>query len=245
MTGVTDDLAASILTSRIQGAVCDGPWLAEIPAEQRDLTERWPECPVPIIQRKWEFDRLLELFRARKPKKILEVGSGYGGTLYYWLQNAPAAAHIVAVDSYSKNEWYGPEKDNRSKYPGWIPDGSGITLEIVEGNSQDPEVLQTAEDSGPYDWIFIDAGHKEWETLADWHNYSPMVAPGGVVVMHDIISLYYDEQTGEGLCEVPKAWAQIRALGYVTQELIAMPYKQWYTSNGHEDWSGIGIVYFP
>lgn len=235
-----------IVTQLSYGAsVLDGIALASEPAETRDLTERWPECPVPIIQRKWEFMKLLDLYRTRQPLKVLEVGTGYGGTLYYWLKEAAPESIVVAVDSYSKNEWYGSDKDNRKLYDEWVSQSKVGMLTVVAGNCQDPEILAQVNQQGPYDWIFIDAGHKTWETLLDWNNYKEMVAPGGLMAFHDIISYYEDEITKEVLCDVPSAWEQIRAEGYLTQELIAMPRKEWYTSNGHNDWSGIGIVYFP
>lgn len=235
------NVSAMIATSSINGPVLDGDIISQ--ETERDLTERWSECPVPIIQRRWEHERLLDLYQARAPKRVLEVGSGYGGTLYYWLQKGAPDSIVVAVDSYSTNEWYGPDKDNRKLYPAWIPEN--VHLRVLKGDCSDEETLKRAANYGPFDWVFIDAGHKTWETLRDWKNYKQMVAPGGIMAFHDIVSYYKDETTGEVLCDVPSAWAQIRAEGYVTQELIAMPYHKWYTSNGHEDWSGIGIVYFP
>lgn len=41
---------------------------------------------------------------------------------------------------------------------------------------------------GNVDFIFIDGDHS-WEGLSgDWENWSPMVAPGGIIALHDSIS---------------------------------------------------------
>lgn len=42
-------------------------------------------CPVPIYQDEGEFNHLLDLVKSNQPKRILEIGSLYGGTLWYWM----------------------------------------------------------------------------------------------------------------------------------------------------------------
>ena len=55
-------------------------------------------CPVPVYQDESELNRLIELVKEIKPKRILEIGSLHGGTLWYWM-NAVKGAEIVSVDS--------------------------------------------------------------------------------------------------------------------------------------------------
>jgi predicted O-methyltransferase YrrM len=42
-----------------------------------------------------------------------------------------------------------------------------------------------ARDHGPVDFVFIDGDHSEEGLLADWRAWSPLVAPGGIVALHD------------------------------------------------------------
>lgn len=181
-----------------------------------------PPAPVEILQREWEFERLLDLYRARKPKRVLEVGTYHGGTLYHWLQNATKGANVVSIDSYVTGI------DNRHLYAGWVP--TGVTLRILSGDSHDPEIGMETWRNSPFDWTFIDAGHYYNEVERDWDIYRQMAADDGVIVLHDIVP----QSDVRPEIEVDRLWAEIQAEGYVTQELVA---------NASGKWCGIGIVY--
>jgi len=91
------------------------------------------QSPVPILQNSVEFAAMLDLYRAAAPKRVLEIGTYHGGTLYHWLQNATDGATIVTVDSYRTGV------DNRDLYPHWTPDG--VTLHVIDGDSRDPNTV--------------------------------------------------------------------------------------------------------
>jgi len=69
------------------------------------------DTPVPVLQNQSELAELIALYRDRKPKRTLEVGTYHGGTLYHWLRHAPRGATVVSVDSYTV-----PGVDNRHLY---------------------------------------------------------------------------------------------------------------------------------
>jgi predicted O-methyltransferase YrrM len=127
------------------------------------------------LQRADELPELLDLYRERAPRKVLEIGVYLGGTLYHWLHEARAGAEVVAVNDH----------DLVSEVLAlWTPDGVSSTFICGDSNSQ--ETAESAREHGPFDWIFIDAGHYLYEVRADWELYSPMCAEGGVVVLHDV-----------------------------------------------------------
>ena len=64
-----------------------------------------PPAPVAVFQWEAEFVPLLDLYRERAPRAVLEIGTYLGGTFYHWLQNARPGATVVSVDSYTE----GPE----------------------------------------------------------------------------------------------------------------------------------------
>jgi predicted O-methyltransferase YrrM len=77
---------------------------------------------------------------------------------------------------------------------------------VLEGNSHDHVTLQRLKDQlggRPVDVLFIDGDHSLDGALADWRMYSPLVRPGGLVLLHDI------KCAGEEA--VAAAWEQIRA----------------------------------
>ncbi len=137
-----------------------------------------PPAPVPIIQEEMEFARLLELYAARKPKMVLELGTYTGGTLFHWMQNAQPGTVIVSVDD---------DHQNPHLYQQWLT--PGVSYELVCGDTRDPAIIEAVARRAPYDFAFVDAGHLDEEVRADWKNYRPMVAEGGLMAFHDIKEL--------------------------------------------------------
>jgi predicted O-methyltransferase YrrM len=183
-----------------------------------------PATPVPIFQWEQEFTQLLDLYRELAPKRVLEVGTYHGGTLYHWLTNAAEGAKIATVDSYAVGV------DNRALYDTWVP--GGVKLKVIAGRSAAESTVAHAKEWAPYDFIFIDAGHYYTEVKADWEAYLPLAQKGAVVAFHDILppSVVHPE------IEVARLWAEIKAEGYETEEFIANP---------EADWGGIGVVRLP
>lgn len=192
------------------------------PADRDPLYFHSEPTPVPIFQRDWEFAQLLDMYRTRRPMRTLEIGTYHGGTLYHWLKNAPHGARVVTVDDYTAGV------DNRGLYDDWRP--PVVDLVIVYGDSQDDATVDLVRQSGPYDWIAIDADHYEASVEADWSNYSSMAAPGAIVALHDIMP------TSQDWIQVDRVWRRIQRRGYVTQEIVC---------DAGLDWSGWGLVYMP
>ena len=180
-----------------------------------------PPTPVPIFQWEKEFEVLLELYRRLLPFEVLEIGTYHGGTLYHWLRNASRAATIVSVDSYAVGV------DNRVLCKEWAEE-FGVSLHLISGDSRDKKIIRKVEALGPFDWLFIDAGHYYHEVAADWENYRSFVKPGGIAAFHDILPP--NEVHPE--IEVAQLWAEIKEQHH-TLEIVADP---------EASWGGIGVV---
>ncbi len=128
---------------------------------------------VDVYQNVWELDHMLAIVERVKPKKILEVGSWEGGTLWHWLQIADL---VVSVDDGMRRA---------SDWEQWAKEADS-DLVLVQGISQDEAVVEKAREFGPYDFIFIDADHRYAAVKADWENYREMLADGGVFAFHDV-----------------------------------------------------------
>ena len=187
------------------------------------MVEQQPGCgppaPVPILQWEKEFETLLALYRELKPARTLEIGTYHGGTLYHWLQNASPYARVVSVDSYAVGV------DNRSLYWGWVR--APVDLVVIPGDSHDPITVEKVRTHGPYDWVFVDAGHFLPEVGKDWELYRPMVRQGGVLVFHDILT-----HPAWPSIEVGQLWEQIRKTER-TMEIVA---------DRDAEWGGLGVV---
>lgn len=188
----------------------------------RDASEGLPGTPVPILQRRWEFEQLLTLYRQRQPQRVLEVGTYHGGTLYYWLTNAIGGAIVISVDQPPAGV------DNREHFYRWAP--PLVQVRALHGDSTDPAMAAAVARFGPFDWIFIDAGHAQHEVQADWDYYRPLAADGGIIALHDILP----GKGAQSWIQVDPVWRAIQRQGYATQELVA---------DAGTDWGGIGVVY--
>jgi len=171
--------------------------------------------PVELLQHDGEFAALLDVYRARAPLAVLEVGGYQGGSLFHWLQNATPGALVVSIDD---------RLDYRERCGEWAP--LRVTVVTIRGNSHDPFVIQQADAFGPYEWTFIDADHHDRAVRADWANYMPLTKRDGVVVLHDI------SETDDETIEVAPFWRELRS-AYQTTEI---------TEPGG---FGIGVVAMP
>lgn len=172
---------------------------------------------VATYQVPWEFDALINQFD-RWPERVLEVGCYEGGTVWHWLQMART---VVAVDDLMRN---GDEWDD------WA-DEAGSRLYRLQGSSHDDWVVEAAHDLGPYDFIFIDADHTYDAVRADFKNYAPMLAEGGVIALHDILP-----RPGYGVSQL---WGQIKDSGCARWMEIC----QNSVEPGNEGRCGIGIAW--
>jgi len=166
---------------------------------------------VETAQEPFELEQLLVLFRELDPMRVLEVGVWHGGTLWHWLQGGRT---VVGIDNAMA------ESD---QWEEWALE-AGSTLYLIQGDSHDPSVIVTAENCGPYQFAFIDAGHTYEEVKADWDAYGRMVEPGGLVAFHDIMP-----RADYG---VDRLWAELKAGGHWLE-----------ISAGRPDYCGIGVLW--
>lgn len=167
------------------------------------------------LQHPTELARLVELYRRWRPKSVLEVGTYLGGTLYEWVVGARAGARIVSVD----------REDVSRRVAEWS-DLVRVDLRVVRGDSHDPDVVGQVAELGPYEWVFLDADHREEAVRADWSTYSTMTTPGAVVALHDVAP------SSDRTIEVDRLWAELVA-EYRTVEYV------------EPGGFGIGVVFMP
>ncbi len=120
-------------------------------------------------QDKFELVRTLIEAAVHEPKNILEIGL-HKGFLTQTLREAFPEAQVVGIEAETK---YLEFTDFR----------------LIKGDSKTSVVSEEAKRYGPYDFMFIDGDHSYDGVCADWHVYSPMVRPGGVVAFHDTMRI--------------------------------------------------------
>lgn len=140
-----------------------------------------PEPPVHAYQDPAEFGRLWELVASRPHARVLEVGSLFGGTLWWW-SHLPDIEALVSVDVPTGWALQSEEiREARAQWDGWFAPRCKFTL--IDGDSHDRATIDRVE--GPFDFAFIDGDHTYEGIRSDWLGYSPLVRPGGLVAFHD------------------------------------------------------------
>ncbi len=108
------------------------------------------------------------------PRTVLEIGTGSGGSAWAWCQ-LPDVTHVVTVDirpGLVDLSWARPT----------------VAVDLVAGASHSLDTLAKVAvklDGEHPDLLFIDGDHSGPMPAKDVDNYAPLVAPGGVVVLHD------------------------------------------------------------
>lgn len=166
-------------------------------------------------QNPFEIEELYKQVCALHPKKVLEIGTARGGTLYLWLQAATTDATVVSVDL--------PEGDFGGAYPECrVPfyksfARPGQTLHLMRTDSHLPQTLEQVKqkfNDEPIDFAFIDGDHTYEGVKADFIEYGPLVRPGGIIAFHDILP-----RPDLPDIQVDKFWNEIK-VQYNSEEFI-------------------------
>jgi predicted O-methyltransferase YrrM len=131
-----------------------------------------------------EFAGLLSIIQQEAPKRTLEIGSLFGGTLWHWMD---ISSEIVVVDKII------PEGDERRpkqvqahrEWPEWALGRCKLTI-FEEDSGLETTVAGVKNAMPEVDFLFIDGDHRYEAVKKDFDYYSPLVRPGGIIAFHDI-----------------------------------------------------------
>ncbi|MFH1657312.1 MAG: class I SAM-dependent methyltransferase [bacterium] len=180
------------------------------------------------MQKRKEFVELLKIFKEKKPKTILEIGTAKGGTLFCFCKLALQDATIISIDL--------PEGPFGGGYPEWkrpIYKSFSKTdqkLHLLRKDSHKEETLEEVRKilgDNKLDFLFIDGTHAYEGVKKDFEMYGPLVKEEGIIAFHDIV------KTPEVNGNVPRLWKEIKA-GKKYEEFV----KNW-DQSGY----GIGVIY--
>lgn len=181
-------------------------------------------------QKRSEVLRLLAVLRASRPGVLCEIGSAKGGTLALLAHGLPSANRILSIDVRHN-------ATRRRAYPLLARPGQQLTC--LQADSHHPGTLEQVNrwlGRDRFDFVLVDGDHTLRGVTADFDMYWPLIAPGGLVALHDIVP---DHRTRHGAAtdsdtgEVPAFWQALRSRGVDAQELV---------DDHGQDGYGIGIV---
>jgi predicted O-methyltransferase YrrM len=160
---------------------------------------------------------------------VLEIGTAHGGSFLLWARAARRDATLVSVDlpPWELDDPAEPIKKQRLAAVA----STGQHVHVIRGNSHDRDIRDRVKQcfgGAAIDFLFIDGDHSFEGVSADFYDYSPLVAAGGIIALHDI----HPHSRGWG-GEVPAFWRTLRER-YRHTELVA---------DRNQDGFGIGIIW--
>jgi predicted O-methyltransferase YrrM len=183
-------------------------------------------APVVASQKLEELVPALERIADLRPRRVCEIGTSAGGTLYLLTRVSEPDALIVSIDLTTAPHTAALRE--RLARP-------GQRLVSIAGDSHLDEAFAELErllGGEKLDALFIDGDHSYDGVRADFERYAPLVREGGIVALHDIKEDFgVDSPSISG--DVPRFWRELKE-HHRTEELIADP---------EQDGYGIGLVY--
>lgn len=199
----------------------------------RRVRRRFSIAPLQIRS---EIIRFVEIVRALEPRRIVEVGTASGGSLFLLARAAAPGATLVSVDL--------PDGPGSPGYAAWREDlyrafaGNERAIELVRADSHaapTADRVRALLGGSPADVVFIDGDHTHAGVARDYELYAPLARPGGLIAFHDIVADHrtrFGTDTPNDSGEVHRFWSEIRGRGEA-REIVDDP---------GQDGFGIGVL---
>jgi predicted O-methyltransferase YrrM len=129
-------------------------------------------------------------------KRLVEIGVWHGVTTKVLRKAMAADAILLGVDPYPKGRFgFSVQRVIAQKEIARVNNGS-VKLHRTTGVEAARQYAAT-DDSRP-DFIFIDGDHSFEGLRGDWEAWAPLVAPNGIVALHDSCSSKERDIEGAG-----------------------------------------------
>jgi hypothetical protein len=158
-------------------------------------------------QNEFELRGFIELLRARRVSRYLEIGARHGDTFFEVMRALPRGAKGIAVDL--PGGMWGTRKSRDHLEAACVElRHMGYDAHCLFGDSNSVGIRQLVMLDGPYEAALIDGDHRYEGVKADWENYARM-AP--IIAFHDIVGEGQAEKVHGNPVEVPRLWAELKA----------------------------------
>ena len=134
-----------------------------------------------------EFVPALERVASIRPDRVLEIGTGWGGSLFAWAQVAAPDAHLISIDLPGGIAGGGYTPEYAPRFNQFLFPDQRLTC-ILQDSAAFETVARIRKLLGddPLDLLFIDGSPLYEAASADYRNYAPLVREGGIIILHDV-----------------------------------------------------------
>jgi len=180
-------------------------------------------------QVKDEIMGLLEILMRYRPKFILEIGTGRGGSFFLFTRVAASDATLITIDLPFGALGGGCSELKMPYYESFALPGQKIYLPRMDSHKETAlHAINRILDGHELDFLFIDGDHTYQGVKKDFEMYGKLVRKGGIIAFHDIVP-----GPPENVGGVPRFWNEVK-YNFNYAELI----KDWKQSG-----CGIGVIY--
>ena len=180
-----------------------------------------------------EFRSLYRAVARKRPQTVLEIGTFSGGTLYSWCRCAEPDALIISID-LPRGKFGGGYIPQRAPfYRAFRREGQEMVL--LRSDSHSTETLKRVREilgAKRVDFLFIDGDHTYTGVKQDFELYLPLVAPGGLVALHDV-----HPRPKKPKIEVHRFWKELKQ--------VYPQHEEWIDLGGVNRAIGIGLITLP
>lgn len=149
---------------------------------------------------------MLDLLATIKPRTVLEIGVGQGGTFFHWCDLVGLQGLVIGVDRNPKTVERAIENC-----------GSEVLKigRIVIGDTRDPGTFLRVKailGERAVDFLFIDGDHSYIGVKSDYQRFAELVRPGGLIAFHDIATppITRNPYQKGTWCGVSRFWKELR-----------------------------------
>ncbi len=157
-----------------------------------------------------------------QPKRLFATGNSFGFSSFLMSMLAGPDARVVCLelggDAFT-SDWI--DRSNA------IAAREGLPLTVVRGRAPEDvgQVVADQFDGAPLDLVLLDDQHNAPHLLAEVRTFLPMMAPGGLLLCHDVVSFNMLDAIRAAIAEHPGVAGSL--LYSTTSGLVVLHDDQW------------------
>jgi predicted O-methyltransferase YrrM len=158
---------------------------------------------VKVQQKDDELSALFDWLGNRTFKTYVEIGVAAGGTTWLFTSFVEPGGLIIDIDPYTSNK---PNIELARKIAVELKKTYEVELVVMHSNRALSRVQELLA-GRTIDFLHIDGLHTYEGVKYDFEHYSPLVTRGGIIQLHDIVSV---NTKNPALCGVPRYWKELK-----------------------------------